>query len=375
MRGWIIERRLRSGRVVYDIGYRINGRSVRRKGGDTRAAADDALAIALADIAKGRLRGHATDDLATYAMRWLERRSALVEPGTLAGYRNDVLWRLIPTLGIVRLRHLTAEKIEAAVAEMREMTPRRGSPNATYSAKTINNTLTTLAVILGTAVSDGLLVENPCVRHGGAGARRLRIRDQYREMRYLMPEQIPVFLAACDPDEYAELAAVLALGGLRISEALALEPRDVDTRVGMIRVCRQVIDGTRSQLKDKTPRPVEIGRRLADQLERRIAWCRASGVSILFPEPEDGEYLDRTKIRKRWHIPALLDAGLDPRLRIHDLRHTAAAAWLIAGGQSLEYVRRQLGHASITQTQRYAHLERAGRSQAADLTEASIWGA
>lgn len=179
MRGWIIERRLTSGRIVYDIRYRINGRSVRHKGGDTRAAASDALKITLTDIAKGRLRGHATGDLATYAMRWLGRRSALVEPGTLAGYRNDVLLRLIPTLGTVRLRDLTAEKIEAAVAQMREMTPRRGSPNPTYSAKTINTTLTTLAVILGTAVSDGLLAENPCVRHGGAGARRLRIRERY----------------------------------------------------------------------------------------------------------------------------------------------------------------------------------------------------
>jgi integrase-like protein len=127
------------------IGYRINGRSVRREGGDTRAAAEDALAIALADIARGRLRGPATRDLATYVMRWLERRVALVEPGTLAGYRNDILHRIIPTLGRVRLRDLTAEKIEAAVAEMREMTPRRGSPNPTYSAKTINKTLTTLA--------------------------------------------------------------------------------------------------------------------------------------------------------------------------------------------------------------------------------------
>ena len=298
----------------------------------------------------------------------------MVSAGTLAAYRNDVELRIVPTVGDVRLRRLTTEKIEAAVADMLKMKPRRGSPNATYTAKTINNTLTTLAVILGTAVADGLLVDNPCIRHGGAGAPRLRIHEPYREMRYLLPDQMPVFLTSCDPHEYADLAAVLALAGLRISEAIALESRDIDVRVGMIRVCRQIIDGTRSTLKDKAPRPVEIGRRLADQLERRIAWCDAHGYPMLFPDPDDGDYLDRTKIRKRWHIPALLDAGLDPRLRVHDLRHTAAAAWLIAGGQSLEYVRRQLGHSSIIQTQRYAHLERAGRSQAADLTEAAIWG-
>ena len=93
---------------------------------------------------------------------------------------------------------------------------------------------------------------------------------------------------------------------------------------------------------------------------------------MLFAEP-DGSYIDRTAIARRWHNPALRDAGIDMHLRLHDLRHTAAAAWLIAGKQSLEYVRRQLGHASIRQTQVYAHLERRGRSQAANRTEDAVW--
>jgi integrase len=93
---------------------------------------------------------------------------------------------------------------------------------------------------------------------------------------------------------------------------------------------------------------------------------------MLFAEP-DGSYLDRTVIARRWHDPALRDAGIDMHLRVHDLRHTAAAAWLIAGKQSLEYVPRQLGHASIRQTQVYAHLERRGRAQAAANTEDAVW--
>jgi hypothetical protein len=39
----------------------------------------------------------------------------------------------------------------------------------------------------------------------------------------------------------------------------------------------------------------------------------------------------------------------------------------------MEYVRRQLGHDDIRQTQIYAHLERRGRSSAADQTERGIW--
>lgn len=42
-------------------------------------------------------------------------------------------------------------------------------------------------------------------------------------------------------------------------------------------------------------------------------------------------------------------------LRLHDLRHTAAA-FMIYEGAHLELVRRQLGHTSISVTQKYAHL-------------------
>ncbi len=40
---------------------------------------------------------------------------------------------------------------------------------------------------------------------------------------------------------------------------------------------------------------------------------------------------------------------------IHDLRHTCAA-WLVSMGVPLPEVRDLLGHASITMTERYAHL-------------------
>ena len=46
--------------------------------------------------------------------------------------------------------------------------------------------------------------------------------------------------------------------------------------------------------------------------------------------------------------------GISHRV-LDDLRHTAAA-WLVTAGVSLAEVRDLLGHASITMTERYAHL-------------------
>ncbi|MCU0808870.1 MAG: site-specific integrase [Candidatus Contendobacter sp.] len=57
---------------------------------------------------------------------------------------------------------------------------------------------------------------------------------------------------------------------------------------------------------------------------------------------------------KRSFNTACRRAGLVD-FHIHDLRHTCAA-WLISAGVALAEVRDLLGHASITMTERYAHL-------------------
>lgn len=54
--------------------------------------------------------------------------------------------------------------------------------------------------------------------------------------------------------------------------------------------------------------------------------------------------------------PALRETGVDPRLRIHDLRHTAASL-LIAQGTHPKVIQEHLGHSSIAITMdRYGHL-------------------
>ena len=78
--------------------------------------------------------------------------------------------------------------------------------------------------------------------------------------------------------------------------------------------------------------------------------------------------MDRNTVSRDWHKAALKDAALRD-MPLHALRHTAAAAWL-ASGQTLAYVQHQLGHSSITTTQRYyGHLERNVLAAGAAVTE------
>jgi integrase len=52
--------------------------------------------------------------------------------------------------------------------------------------------------------------------------------------------------------------------------------------------------------------------------------------------------------------PTLEQAGLELKVRVHDLRH-AHASWLLAGGADLQTVKERLGHGSLRTTELYLH--------------------
>lgn len=75
-----------------------------------------------------------------------------------------------------------------------------------------------------------------------------------------------------------------------------------------------------------------------------------TGAGLVFPS-RDGGRLDN--INSAW--AGVLKRADITGFRFHDLRHTFAS-WLVMAGTDLYVVRDLLGHASIQQTERYAHL-------------------
>lgn len=75
--------------------------------------------------------------------------------------------------------------------------------------------------------------------------------------------------------------------------------------------------------------------------------------------------IDGDNLRRRVFWTALAKAGLR-RIRIHDLRHIFASI-LIQNGESLVYVKEQMGHHSIQITvDTYGHLVPGANRQAVD---------
>lgn len=360
-RGSIIERVAKDGTRTYSIKYRdAAGRQVKRAIGSSRRDAERALTRALSEVERGAL-APSREAFADYATRWLEEHRPRIEQGTYEDYRAAVR-RLIPLIGHLRLREITPAHLRRAIADL---------SSTGLAAKTVNNTIVPLRLMLAHAVEDGLLVTNPASR--GAGSKeRLRLPDDHQEQEFLTADEVRAYLNAC-PTPYRPIAEVLLGTGARISEVLALEWADIEPDGLLIRRSLKGRGERIGSTKNDRARRVEVGPRLGRILEEHRATLREHyDGPLVFPR-RDGRHQDRTYVSNRWHKRALAGAGITRRVRLHDLRGSAVALWLGAG-LPLVYAQRQLGHQDIGVTvKHYGHLERGYLRDAAARAEASLW--
>jgi site-specific recombinase XerD len=140
------------------------------------------------------------------------------------------------------------------------------------------------------------------------------------------------------------LIAALYRSGLRLAEALALRPADVDLDAGTVRVLHGKGDRARTVGMDDGAAGL-IARWLSERQKlglngRHRLFCRLDG-SPWAPQAVR-EMLRRVAAK----------AGVDKRVHPHGLRH-AHAAELAREGTSVRLIQQQLGHASLGVTDRY----------------------
>jgi integrase len=170
-------------------------------------------------------------------------------------------------------------------------------------------------------------------------------------------------------DRRHALWVVLATTGLRLGEALGLMWNDIDLKQGKLTV-RRVLQRQRGVglvlVEPKTKhsrRTVYLAKGsvavLTEHRRSQTQWRLIAGPSwdsshdLVFPRP-DGRPMQGSNL-KRVFDKALRDGGL-PKIRIHDLRHTAATHLLVRHVHP-KVVQEMLGHSSIAITlDTYSHV-------------------
>ena len=136
--------------------------------------------------------------------------------------------------------------------------------------------------------------------------------------------------------------------GLRVSEAASLKISSVHFEEGIVRVIG----------KGNKERIVPIGKYALDLLRKYIAEIRPQLVNVdegtLFLS-KSGKPLDRERI---WAVvkDAARLAGIHKNIHPHTLRHSFASH-LLENGADLRVIQEMLGHADISTTQIYTHID------------------
>jgi len=165
----------------------------------------------------------------------------------------------------------------------------------------------------------------------------------------LNPDEVKALIRVCSMRAATgirnrALIATLYRAGLRISEALALYPKDLDPANSTVRVLHGKGDKARVVGLDAGAWAI-----LQNWLDRRTA-AGINGHARVFctlrDKPVKSAYV-------RTLLPRLArKAGIDKRVHAHGLRHTHA--YELAGeGTPLHVIQAQLGHASVATTDRY----------------------
>jgi integrase len=413
--GSIIDRRSKGAREPhwYVVYRELDGKQAWRPTpkGHTKAQARKLLAKAEANVAEGRV-GMARQP----RPEELERRRVTL--GTLcdrfvAEYTNPRIKDLERYRSDVRSAfktHVKPHRIGAAPAmelttqQLRdfrdELLAGDESDNAP-SAETVKKVLAFLGRLYNWANDQQLIdCRNP-VSKVGYPVDHSRVANDFD---YLAAEEVARLLAWAQRHQPAEfpLYATAVHTGMRMGELFGLRWTDVEFGGGRIHVRRSY----RTTPKSGKGRTLPLSPHLAPTLRAWTAICRPTAEGLVFPAPlpEERGKLTRTQaeeLRHRaaagesravlgrtfgisWNAASKIangvswrerepdDSGMRDknadfgfhdalaaagchRVRFHDLRHTYASHFVMAGGSILA-LQKLLGHADLKTTMKYAHL-------------------
>lgn len=308
-----------------------------------------------------------TQTFKSYSEAWLKTVTGALKASTVVFYERALTTHVWPALGARPVTSIRRRDCRDLIGRCRAKGLR---------VATVKGILRALSTVLSQAVEDELLMANPALRMG----KYLRQGDEpKREIQPLTRPEITHLLAVTKvhfPRWHPLLLCALRTG-LRQGELLGLRWADIDFAGRFIAVNQNLVRGIITTPKNHQRRRVDMSGQLAETLAAERLRQKQHALKTAKPSPAavfpstDGTMLDEANVRHMFY--RILEKAQLRRIRFHDLRHTFATL-LILQGESLAYVRDQLGHRSIQVTvDIYGHAVPGGNRAAVDrLDDAAL---
>jgi integrase len=339
--------------------------------GKTRREAADKLKEAQKALDEGLSLDGDKQTVAQFLEKWL---AASVKPSvkvrTYENYESIVRVRVVPHLGRKQLSKLTSLDVQALYSTLSE---------SGLSNRSVQHTHRVLHLALKQAVKWNMILRNPC--DGATAPRPART-----EMKVLTPEQARTFLHQTAEHPCHALYVLAITTGMRAGELLGLKWEDIDLEAGKLTIRRALQQQNSSGLVFVTPktkgsrRTIYLGQlaiaalrihRDRQTFQRRKAGDAWKELDLVFPTHLGGP-MDPSWSRQVFYA-ALKAAGI-PRVRFHDLRHTAATLAL-KQGMHPKVVSDMLGHGTVGLTlDTYSHLLPGMHQEVATAMDAILAG-
>lgn len=318
-------------------------------------------------IDKGLTFKGADLNLEEYLVEWLRTVSSSRSKGTHTTYCWTVEKRIIPYIGNINLMDLRPDRVQRFYDHLQK----EGCSN-----HAVHVTHKTLRVAMNHAKKLGLLGRNPC-------SGTTPPRPEQTEMKFYDEHQAQLLLDTAESigDNFYPLYYLAIHTGMRQAELIGLKWEDVNWELRTVQVKRQVRhfkgEGyTFTELKSRSgKRTIVLGRLALNLLKdhKRHQQILIDSVSedwvdldLVFPS-NVGTPVTASNIRRAFRN--LLKVSGLPKIRFHDLRHTAASLMLNHGIPVL-IVSKRLGHSKPSITiDVYGHVIPSKQEEAAQLMD------
>ena len=216
-----------------------------------------------------------------------------------------------------------------------------------YAATTVARKVAAAKSFFGFMVAEGRVRDNPTENLASPKVgKSLPKPISISQVRRLLEQ--PAKLSAPEAKRDRAMLELLYASGMRVSELVSLDCRDVDTEGGYVRCFG----------KGHKERIIPIHEQAALVVEEYVKEARPR---LTRDDSEKALFLNRRGERLTrqgfWQILKgyAKSAGLDTEITPHTLRHSFATH-MLSGGADLRSVQELLGHANISTTQVYTHL-------------------
>ena len=333
---------------------------------ETRKEAQNWLREIRNDIDRGLTHEGATLKFGEWLDEWLITKEHHIAIQTYSYYSQLVRDYIKPELGRIRLRELTSRQIQRFYNS--KVTDGLG-------LRTIQKTHTVIHASLNSARKFGMIPFNPDDATSPPKPKSMKILNQKQIKQLLL-------VSRKMNDRNYPLYYLAIVTGMREGELLALKWENVDLENGILNVkfnLKRIPGGGLKIDKPKTAssvRSIKLGEDTIQVLKSQKELLERETVNdfwvdegFIFPSSV-GTALDPSNLLKQFR--ELLKQADLPKIRFHDLRHTAASL-MLNNGVDVLVASQRLGHAhpSIT-LDVYGHLMPSMQKEAANIIDVLI---